>query len=171
MFYSTTSPYLMQSFSPRFRFICPNWFICARIMFVFSIRRVGACSRRRSIRTAEDVCLYNKRTSVCFLPHQKSVAGSGTQPQVSRRLFCFFFLRLKKEDIPHIKKIPRGIPRRTFFLYTVIKLRYFFCYFEEILMIFAASIISPSPAASNCCSVSLVYRISPVLLRFLSQTT
>ena len=28
----------------------------------------------------------------------KSVAGSGTQSQVSRRLFCFFFLRLKKED-------------------------------------------------------------------------
>ena len=26
----------------------------------------------------------------------KSVAGSGTQPQVSRRLFCYFFLRLKK---------------------------------------------------------------------------
>lgn len=31
MFYYTTSPYLMQSFSLRFRFICPNWFICARI--------------------------------------------------------------------------------------------------------------------------------------------
>lgn len=31
MFYSTTSPDLMQSFSLRFRFICPNWFICARI--------------------------------------------------------------------------------------------------------------------------------------------
>lgn len=31
MFYSTTIPYLMQSFSLRFRFICPNWFICSRI--------------------------------------------------------------------------------------------------------------------------------------------
>ena len=41
----------------------------------------------------------------------KSVAGSGTQSQVSRRLFCFFFLRLKKEDngqprtsVPTIRK-------------------------------------------------------------------
>ena len=34
----------------------------------------------------------------------KSVAGLGTQPQVSQRLFCFFFLRLKKEDIPHSQR-------------------------------------------------------------------
>ncbi len=29
--------------------------------------RAGACSRRRSIRTAEDESHYNKRTGVCFL--------------------------------------------------------------------------------------------------------
>ena len=51
----------------------------------------GACSRRRSFRTAEDVCPYSDKTSVYFLSYQKSVAGFGTQPQVSRRLFCFFF--------------------------------------------------------------------------------
>ena len=31
----------------------------------------------------------------------------GTQSQVSRRLFCFFFLRLKKEDI-HLKPLTPG---------------------------------------------------------------
>ena len=38
------------------------------------------------------------RDAVKLHTYPKSVAGSGTQPQVSRRLFCFFFLRLKKED-------------------------------------------------------------------------
>ena len=38
----------------------------------------------------------------------KSVAGSGTQSQVSRRLFCFFFLRLKKEDTKTIPQSPDG---------------------------------------------------------------
>ena len=60
-------------------------------------RRAGACSRRHFIRTAEDESPYSEKTSVYFLSYQKSVAGSGTQSQVSRRLFCFFFLRLKKE--------------------------------------------------------------------------
>ena len=64
-------------------------------------RRAGARSRRHSVRTVGDACPYIKRTSVCILSYQKSVAGSGTQPQVSRQLFCFFFLRLKKEDTPH----------------------------------------------------------------------
>ena len=41
------------------------------------------------------------RDAVKLHTYPKSVAGSGTQPQVSRRLFCFFFLRLKKEDTSH----------------------------------------------------------------------
>ena len=32
-------------------------------------------------------------------PDLRGVAGSGTQSIVSRRLFCFFFLRLKKEEL------------------------------------------------------------------------
>ena len=67
--------------------------------FLFVGRR--DCSRRRFFRTAEDESPYSEKTSVYFLSYQKSVAGSGTQPQVSRRLFCFFFLRLKKEDISY----------------------------------------------------------------------
>ena len=50
------------------------------------------------VRTAEDESPYSEKTSVYFLSYQKSVAGLGTQSQVSQRLFCFFFLRLKKED-------------------------------------------------------------------------
>ena len=68
-------------------------------------RRAGACSRRHFIRTAEDVCPYSEKTSVYQLTYpkkrcgrdatklrtyQKSVAGSGTQPQVSRCLFASF---------------------------------------------------------------------------------
>ena len=50
------------------------------------------------VRTAKDESPYSEKTSVYFLSYQKSVAGLGTQSQVSQRLFCFFFLRLKKED-------------------------------------------------------------------------
>ena len=42
-------------------------------------RRAGACSRRHFIRTAEDVCPYSEKTSVCFLSYQKSVAGATRQ--------------------------------------------------------------------------------------------
>ncbi len=49
---------------------------------------------------------YKKQSPFFFVKKvaklsKKSVAGSGTQSQVSRRLFCFFFLRLKKEDISY----------------------------------------------------------------------
>ena len=74
-------------------------------------RRAGACSRRHFIRTAEDVCPYSEKTSVCFLSYQKSVAGATRQviAHTKKRCgvrdtvasvpvpFCFFFLRLKKE--------------------------------------------------------------------------
>jgi len=38
------------------------------------------------------------RDAASHCTHQKALRGPGTQSQVSRRLFCFFFLRLKKED-------------------------------------------------------------------------
>ena len=87
-------------------------------------RRAGACSRRHFIRTVGDDCPYSKKTSVYQLSYQKALRArrvnqtvrwtvcsqsgeqfiiatggfkSGTQSQVSQRLSCFFFLRLKKE--------------------------------------------------------------------------
>ena len=39
----------------------------------------GACSRRRSFRTAEDESPYSDKTSVYFLSYQKSVAGATRQ--------------------------------------------------------------------------------------------
>ena len=80
-----------------------RWTVCSQSgeQFIIATRN---CSRRRSIRTAEDESPYSEKTSVYFLSYQKSVAGLGTQSQVSQRLFCFFFLRLKKEDIPHSQR-------------------------------------------------------------------
>ena len=69
--------------------------------------KYNSCFYINHNRTAEDVCPYSKKASVCFLSHHKSVAGLGTQPQVSQRLFCFFFLRLKKEDF-HLKPLTPG---------------------------------------------------------------
>ena len=48
-----------------------------------------------------------RKQAFIFSLTKKSVAGLGTQPQVSQRLFCFFFLRLKKEDI-HLKPLTPG---------------------------------------------------------------
>ena len=48
-----------------------------------------------------------RKQAFIFSLTKKSVAGFGTQPQVSQRLFCFFFLRLKKEDI-HLKPLTPG---------------------------------------------------------------
>ena len=73
-------------------------------------RRAGACSRRTFKASPEGrgfkyyVYQYLKALRARrgkSLNTLKSVAGSGTQSQVSRRLFCFFFLRLKKEVTSH----------------------------------------------------------------------
>ncbi len=59
------------------------------------------------VETGVPDCPYSEKSNVCFFSHQKALRGLGhSRGSSRRRLFCFFFLRLKKEDIPHSQRTP-----------------------------------------------------------------